>query len=346
MSRLLALTLLQGRDLKAADVGGTSDPYCVVFLNNEKKKKKTLVRQSTLSPIWNHRFVFSSSNPSSDVLNIRLYDKDMLIDQDIGLIKIPVSSIGEEGGVKWFKVEKGTGQIRIKFEWVASEEHKPGDLGVEYKVHINSVAGTVVASKGDSLFMKFPTYEVYLKAVPNVFENTFQSWNEKYAKAKQIFGDDAAAMLLRTSIKAQHASLYREGLLRTDSGYLTDGEQFLGLINYGIRENRKRFYTYVITNDRIFFAETGATTMKDFFSKHAMHANAEKQVRYAGEFFIHGEPGKEKLVIDNNSGTYAPKKDHLPLVEKVFKHHFPDIQIEVLDFNDPQFKEYQKFKHL
>lgn len=74
-------------------------------------------------------------------------------------------------------------------------------------------------------------------------------------------------------------------------------------------------------------------------SKHAMHrfsvtsssvyviipfSNASEKVRYAGEFLVHQEPdGTYTLMIDNGSGTYAPKKDHLPLLEAVFKQNFP-----------------------
>lgn len=68
-------------------------------------------------------------------------------------------------------------------------------------------------------------------------------------------------------------------------------------------------------------------------------------VSCAGEFCIipcPGCAGGHKLVIDNNSGTYAPEKTKLPLMEKLFKSNFPDMTVEVLDMKDPKLQEYQK----
>jgi len=48
-----------------------------------------------------------------------------------------------------------------------------------------------------------------------------------------------------------------------------------------------------------------------------MHACANEQVRYAGEFHIQKNEtnGKYKIVIDNNSGTYAPSKENFSEIE-------------------------------
>jgi len=48
------------------------------------------------------------------------------------------------------------------------------------------------------------------------------------------------------------------------------------------------------------------------------------------------------LVIDNNSGTYSPSKDLLPLLQDVFKANFPDMEVEALDREDPKLIEYMK----
>lgn len=64
----------------------------------------------------------------------------------------------------------------------------------------------------------------------------------------------------------------------------------------------------------------------------------------AGEFCIvpcSGASAEHKLVIDNNSGTYAPDKSKLPLMQKLFETNFPDMKVEVLDMGDPKLKEYQ-----
>ena len=47
-----------------------------------------------------------------------------------------------------------------------------------------------------------------------------------------------------------------------------------------------------------------------------------------------------KLIIDNNSGTFSPSKEHLPLLEKLFKENFHDILVEAYDRGDPKLAEY------
>jgi len=73
-----------------------------------------------------------------------------------------------------------------------------------------------------------------------------------------------------------------------------------------------------------------------------MHACVSEKVRYAGEFHFQQENGKYCLVLDNNSGTYAPKKEILPLLKQLFELNFPGLEVEVLDFNDQKLKEYKK----
>lgn len=65
---------------------------------------------------------------------------------------------------------------------------------------------------------------------------------------------------------------------------------------------------------------------------HTMHASA-------GEFCIVPCPeaaGGYKLVIDNNSGTYAPQKSKLPLMRDLFKANFPGMTVDVVAVGDPK----------
>ena len=43
-----------------------------------------------------------------------------------------------------------------------------------------------------------------------------------------------------------------------------------------------------------------------------------------------------ELVMDNNSGTYAPKKEMLPALKKVLEMNFPGFTILALDRDDPE----------
>lgn len=46
-----------------------------------------------------------------------------------------------------------------------------------------------------------------------------------------------------------------------------------------------------------------------------------------------------ELVIDNNSGTYAPDKNMLPVLKRVLEHNFTGLQVAVYDHGDPALKE-------
>lgn len=120
------------------------------------------------------------------------------------------------------------------------------------------------------------------------------------------------------------------------------------LINYGKDPKRKEpvRYTYIINNDYFRFSETSADFFADFCSKHAVHANAARKVRYCGEFHIrHTAEGKMILVIDNNSGTYSPNVELLPKIEELFKRNFSDIEVEALSREDPKLMESCKKIH-
>ncbi|KOB75189.1 putative synaptotagmin X, partial [Operophtera brumata] len=57
----LTVTVIKGRNLKAMDINGSSDPYvkiCLICQGKRIKKKKTTVKKNTLSPVYNEALVF------------------------------------------------------------------------------------------------------------------------------------------------------------------------------------------------------------------------------------------------------------------------------------------------
>jgi phosphatidylserine decarboxylase len=51
---LLRVTVIEAKELTAADKSGTSDPYCVLKLGTEKRETKPV--KKTLNPVWNTTF--------------------------------------------------------------------------------------------------------------------------------------------------------------------------------------------------------------------------------------------------------------------------------------------------
>lgn len=89
--------MIQAEDLPACDAGGTSDPYCKVYLLPDKKKKfETKVHRKTLNPVFNETFVFKV--PYNEIvmrtLVFAVFDFDRFSKHDqIGEIKIPMNHV-------------------------------------------------------------------------------------------------------------------------------------------------------------------------------------------------------------------------------------------------------------
>ncbi len=114
-----------------------------------------------------------------------------------------------------------------------------------------------------------------------------------------------------------------------------------------------------IINKTLRFSETGAAFFADFMSKHAMHADASEELYFAGEFRflifnfyfysllfdddadVQHRDDKYVFVIDNNSGTYAPPQANLQNLKKLFNLAFPDLEVEVIHWEDPLLKQYK-----
>lgn len=203
----------------------------------------------------------------------------------------------------------------------------------------------------------YATWKVYLRGVRRCFGDTVQSWT---SKARLTFEGPASAAIRAVKHNA-HRMLYARavsntfGVLEQPSdvfqllhGSSADG---LGAPSPFAHRIKPAVYTYVIAvnDDSMRFSETGARYLVNMVSKHWLHSDCAEAVRFAGEFHPRPEGGWDKfsddkrdedvrweLVIDNNSGTYAPKKEMLPALKKVLEMNFPGFTILALDREDPE----------
>ncbi|XP_028844787.1 synaptotagmin Vb [Denticeps clupeoides] len=93
----LIVGVLQGQDLPAMDIGGTSDPYVKVYLLPDKKKKfETKVQRKNLCPVFNETFMFKIpyAELGGKTLVLQVFDFDRFGKHDvIGQINIPMNSV-------------------------------------------------------------------------------------------------------------------------------------------------------------------------------------------------------------------------------------------------------------
>lgn len=73
----LKVDVVSAANLEAVDLGGTSDPYCVLSLNG-KKVEKTKILKKTLNPTFNESFTIPISSRSRSKLSIDVLDKNVM----------------------------------------------------------------------------------------------------------------------------------------------------------------------------------------------------------------------------------------------------------------------------
>ncbi|XP_023245877.1 synaptotagmin-7 isoform X1 [Copidosoma floridanum] len=97
-STTLILRIIQGKDLPAKDLSGTSDPYVrVTLLPDKKHRLETKIKRRTLNPRWNETFYFEGfpiQKLQSRVLHLHVFDYDRFSrDDSIGEMFLPLCQV-------------------------------------------------------------------------------------------------------------------------------------------------------------------------------------------------------------------------------------------------------------
>ncbi|NXX80206.1 SYT1 protein, partial [Urocolius indicus] len=93
----LKVGIKQAAELKAMDSGGTSDPYVIVYLTSDLKKRyETKVYRKTLNPVFNESFIFQvlQTEVPESTLVMQIYDFNRFAKHDIiGEVRLPLASV-------------------------------------------------------------------------------------------------------------------------------------------------------------------------------------------------------------------------------------------------------------
>ncbi|KAG0302123.1 hypothetical protein BGZ98_007760 [Dissophora globulifera] len=337
----------------------SSDPFLEAYLGPPEDKESlsfvTGVQWATLNPTWNASWHLLNVTEGM-MIQILIKDKNkMMVDTYLGRASMVLGA----------KLE---GKQEHLLDIWKSNDHKHGQVIVEttgtrsvgmsaaltkastsgpcrYSRHTSYAAGVLTWERK----YEFYVYRVRLYHVFDVFgtdPRQYQHWNSNYEAAKRIFADNLEGLNIRNAIHSQHSYLYRHGR-NTIYDALATAEDWANLLHgprlkkqgtQGEQDLKTVVFTYSIVPRGLYFSETGTAFFQDFMSKHAMHANRAQEVIYSGEFRLFRDPDHNNdwtLLIDNNSGTYAPKKEVLPKVKELFELNFPDLVVMALDREDP-----------
>lgn len=350
--------------LPKMDVVGSADPYFVANID-EKISFVSAVKADTLAPVWNELWRVKNVPALAD-LRVQILDKDDGAPHDdyIGKFKTSIAKGAKEAEIEGPLFRKSRGTFWLKIESHPSTDHDPSkfpylfDGPIRYSRHYSPTVGQLTNLNNARLYA---TWKMYLKGVPMFFGDNYQGWNRSYKAAQSIF-QGPASIAVRSGIQAGHRMLYVRNA-KNEFGVIDDFADVAQLLHGGasrpgapqnsqiVNRIKPAVYTYIISadDDSLRFSETGAAFFVDFASKHALHSNCAEKVRYSGEFHPRPKGGWEnfsddiqdsqvdwELVIDNNSGTYAPDKMLLPNLRELLEYNFPGFAIYAWDHGDPK----------
>ncbi|CAI5721188.1 unnamed protein product [Hyaloperonospora brassicae] len=318
----------------------SSDAYAVIEVNGQKLAWTHPVF-STLDPVWNEKFFFRNV-PLGSQCKLYLFDKDVNADDELGETQFTIVDTDNtestcELAITFHGKKAGTIVVKVRshpvFREAGATLHEYGP--VRYSVHSSVTAGLMTMSMSNNSKVESLAYHVQLHNIP-LFLPTEHEWNKDYPTIQRIFSSEyPESLVLRQAIITQHALIYTHGISNTKFGAISSPFEFFKLINDGTRLDKPVLFTYVITKNGWYFSETGAAFFKDMLSKHMLHSCAAFSVLYAGEFRVDNHLfGEPRLIIDNDSGTYAPPKAVLPRVKALIENNFPGIAVEALDRED------------
>ncbi|XP_061478398.1 multiple C2 and transmembrane domain-containing protein 1 isoform X2 [Rhineura floridana] len=117
---IVSITLIEGRELKAMDPNGFSDPYVKFRLGHQKYKSKIMPK--TLNPQWREQFDLHLYEERGGIIDITVWDKDAGKKDDfIGRCQVDLSTLSKEQTHKLeLPLEEGEGFLVLLVTLTAS----------------------------------------------------------------------------------------------------------------------------------------------------------------------------------------------------------------------------------
>jgi len=118
---LLRVTVIEAQNLPMLDLMRTSDPYCLVFLTDDKGEPGEIVYRTEVvpherNPVFNEEFLFSLY-PGVQSVSVLIYDEDHITDDDlIGSAQVNLETLDP-----WVPIE----------QWVQVQNSERKDQGIK-----------------------------------------------------------------------------------------------------------------------------------------------------------------------------------------------------------------------
>ncbi|KAJ2936897.1 hypothetical protein H1R20_g193, partial [Candolleomyces eurysporus] len=327
--------------LPKMDIFGSADAYFVARIDGRVSFMSHVARNS-LAPVWNEVWRVKNVPVTASVV-VEIFHKfegPRATDATIGKFHVGLVPGTKEVEIKGhhLALRKSRGTFWMKID----SEPSTMDQKHEFKYLFD---GPIRFTRHFSPMVGYLTSGRPSDPSSSNDARLYSTWKFSLKAAQKIFGHGPASHAIRGITQAGHRMLYAHSGSNT---YGTLDERaavsLTSILNGGStapKGSNERIkpavYTYVISSEdnTLRFSETGTAFCIDFASKHALQSNCAQHVWYAGEFHPRPVGGWEnfseemddegvewELVVDNNSGTYAPGKRMLQTVRECLEYNF------------------------